>query len=885
MKILILKSVTNLIVLIKSIEARIPKFVDNSQDPLLEHLLKLSPHENTIILETSDVNIVQYSHYINELITILSDQTLIEETRISVESQLLAFVSHIPKINVKDTNPYPHFYLSRVLMDNFDIIYNFISVYYNLNLTSTLTKFLVKLVYSLQFWEIFHLIDSVKNLKEFLNLLDFEITDTSLGYLVKPPKNYLEENLYQGFQYPFPYPFYNYSYHKLGDNIPEKYSKITIKPYIDISLKNVEAPRKRRKPKRERRSRYLEDYAEIEDEDLEIERPRKLPSRTPERESVKVETQQIESPQEVQNVTEEPLQPQPLPDRLTTRLYSDSYVNNTPTPIYPYATYHLPYIDPLLKNQSNNKMGIQNPNLQIHQYQVIQQQLQFIQRHQQQQLQQQLQLLQQQQNQPQQSQQQPLQQQQQQLQQQLQQPLQHQLQAPNPNDNNNQVSFPPISNPYGYPMQYPYPMYQQPYQVDARGQILVNTLNPIFYNPNPQYQSQFQQVAPVTNQNANVENEKTEEPKEALQEPKDTTIQEEKPQENNENAESEVEESGRNSVNNDDSDYEDNERNIENIKRRAKSTRIRKPRGKVDKSEDSEKSEKEDTENLIVLKEQVTDDEELSGDDEKSKSRKTREIHQCDGFDANTNAPCRKIFYGRNELLRHKEYVHATRKRIYKCIYCARYNSKVQSYPRPDSLARHLRRNHQINGKENKLAVGYAKQHLVIIEDPSKLTHTQLLEIATSPLPHPPFLEPDFSLKANRTGFLLFNTKGRDERKDFRIEDKEKPTEGETTQNRSSSASQTPSQSSSQHQSPHNQTTSIQPPQLPKVNQMSPSSYYDPTQQSPPSVLPYQPYNNTYQNNMYQAPLNSFVNSYSNQNSSNPGSSTQNQVQKPNEEK
>ncbi|CAH6723205.1 hypothetical protein CLIB1444_13S02674 [[Candida] jaroonii] len=854
-------------ILIKSIKARIPKCVDNSQDPLLEHLLKLSPHDNTIILETSNVNIVQYSHYINELITVLSDQTLIEETRISVESELLAFVSHIPKINTKDSNPYPHFYLSRVLMDNFDIIYEFISIYYNLNLTSTLTKFLVKVIYSLQFWELFHLMDSVKNLKSFLNLLDFEITDTSLGYLVKPPKNYLEENLYQGFQYPFPYPFYNYSYHKLGDNIPEKYSKISIEPYIDISLKNLEPPRKRRKTRRERRPRYIDDFAQNDgDEVVEEEIPRKKSS-TPQKQPIAPTPEISGSDSTEVKAQAQQNQSQSIPNLMSNEIPPGSLMNNQ---IYPYATYYMPYMGqpdvgrsysesssnndlqnipkPPQSSQSNDEIqGSQQ--LQINQFQVIQQQIQFIQRHQQRQQQQQQQ--------------------------------QSQIQGQSPIDNNNPLNFPPIQNPYGYPMQFPYPMYQQPYQVDARGQLIMNPMNPMFYDPNLQYQAQLQQAAQNSNgpQNQNPEPGKSNDTEEKQivkeEEPNIADQQESKPQDRKYDAGSDVEES--NSVNNDDSDYEDTEKVSANIKRRERSKRIRKPKVRVDKSEDSEKSEKEDTyaENSM-LKDQITDEEEaLSGEEEKSKGKKSREIHQCDGFDASTNAPCRKIFYGRNELLRHKEYVHATRKRIYKCIYCARYNSKVQSYPRPDSLARHLRRNHQINGKENKLAVGYAKQHLVIIEDPSKLTHTQLLEIATSPLPHPPFLEPDFSLKANRTGFLSFNTKEKDDKKDLpKIEDKKGEVQSTDPQNsdtvnKNRSISTTPSQPSSQQQSPHNQTVPLQPPQLPKISNPMSSSYpyYDPNQiQNPPVVLPFQGYNPTYQQSVYQ-PMNSFVGSYqSNQN-------------------
>ena len=92
-------------------------------------------------------------------------------------------------------------------------------------------------------------------------------------------------------------------------------------------------------------------------------------------------------------------------------------------------------------------------------------------------------------------------------------------------------------------------------------------------------------------------------------------------------------------------------------------------------------------------------------------------IHQCHLTDPATNTKCLKIFYGKNELLRHQEFVHATKKRIYKCLYCERLGLSVQSYPRHDSLARHIRRKHGITGKENKMAVNYAKENVIILDD------------------------------------------------------------------------------------------------------------------------------------------------------------------------
>ena len=136
--------------------------------------------------------------------------------------------------------------------------------------------------------------------------------------------------------------------------------------------------------------------------------------------------------------------------------------------------------------------------------------------------------------------------------------------------------------------------------------------------------------------------------------------------------------------------------------------------------------------------------------------KKSSVIHQCHLTDPSTLRRCLKIFYGKNELLRHQEFVHATKKKIYKCVYCAKSGSKVQSYPRHDSLARHIRRKHGVTGKENKMAVNYAKENVEVIDDPMELV-TKMRSF-NKPLPHPQFLNSDFTIKTGYAEFMLFNS-------------------------------------------------------------------------------------------------------------------------------
>lgn len=131
-------------------------------------------------------------------------------------------------------------------------------------------------------------------------------------------------------------------------------------------------------------------------------------------------------------------------------------------------------------------------------------------------------------------------------------------------------------------------------------------------------------------------------------------------------------------------------------------------------------------------------------------------LHQCHLTNPLTGQPCNKIFYGKNELLRHEEFVHATKKKIYKCIYCSLNGNRIQSYPRHDSLARHIRRKHGVTGKENKMAVEYAKENVEII-DPSLLA----APLGAQPLPHPQYMNADFTLKPSYAGFSSFSSKVR----------------------------------------------------------------------------------------------------------------------------
>lgn len=678
------------------------------------------------------MNILTYSQYLEELVSLLTAETPENQSKAYIEQDLIKLTSVIPKVDEKGvqqhtaSGKYPNDFLSRILLDNFETLFQFIQEYSNISLTHHLNKFLVKLIHSLQFWEIYHLIYSLQHLRQFLTLLSFEVVDTLFGYLIRPPYNYFETNIYQGFQYPFPYPFYNYSYHILGDNISEKYNKIHIKPYIDITLKNIDVKSKRPRVKSYKDKREVKVYRKR----LVDDQKSQLSSEPNELETTELgNLQDSEITQPSQEVTDPPY---PLPEhypplqgekrRGRKRKYKPE---EGPLPIQDFV------------NEGDAISKVQQAQLmQIHQIQMIQQmqmqnginysQIPKVES-------------------PKSSEAPPIKDEPATTDEKKPRPRgrprgrpkgrpkgsknqpkpQKQLET-TPSDNlptneleksSSQVIIPPLPSmvPYG-----PVPTVQNGYQYPG---MAYNRYIPVSYHPYqpmdyrgipmpmPYYPGIPQDAPnPIEGDNVRATGNVT---------TKSTSR----------TGDSE-ERSGRN-----ESPYVTTfDRNND-----------------LDAEDMSETSKPEKEEGEVI-----SDESSLQ-----YKSHDKGPTHQCKLLDPNSLEPCLKLFYGKNELLRHQEFVHATRKRIYKCVYCAKDSDKVQSYPRHDSLSRHIRRKHQVTGKENKLAVNYAKENVEIIDDSNLRNHGQLLDIATQPLPHPPFLNPDFTLRSNITGFLSFNTNER----------------------------------------------------------------------------------------------------------------------------
>lgn len=477
---------------------------DPHYDPIIKDLMKMNPQPpstdetklgDDVIYETS---IVEYSLQLAELLDLLLNQKLDDTSRMDYEASLTELTSVVPALLAeKDSRKFPDDHLSRILIDNYSNLLHLANLYFNLSLSSHVTKFLVKAFYKLECWEIYHLLQIIPDIEYFLKLVDIEVTTTPFGHIVRPPENLMNFNMRQGFQYPFPFPFYNFSYHTPDPYARErKYAKISIDNYIDIRLKKTS--RKRRRPRSwPKLPRYPEELLD--------------------------------------------LQSQSQPEGLLCS-------------------------PPILRSQGARKQSQDTLEYQKH-HKVF-----------------------------------------------------------------------------------------------------------IFIGMSP------------------------------------TEIDEENEEFNPEGFQ-------------DDDEYDTDEAN----------TILAEENEAVDTLMLS-------TRNIVVVPSAF---ERVLQDAEKKGIAKLTTIHQCRLLDPTSQRPCLKIFYGKNELQRHQEFVHATTKKIYKCTYCEKAGNKHQSYPRHDSLARHIRRKHGITGRENKVAVNLAKKNAEVFNDvpqasgPTSSVHVipQPIETALSALP------------------------------------------------------------------------------------------------------------------------------------------------------
>ncbi|CAK7895288.1 transcriptional regulator Rpn4p [[Candida] anglica] len=95
--------------------------------------------------------------------------------------------------------------------------------------------------------------------------------------------------------------------------------------------------------------------------------------------------------------------------------------------------------------------------------------------------------------------------------------------------------------------------------------------------------------------------------------------------------------------------------------------------------------------------------------------------HQCDLINPSTGKPCSKQFSRPYDLIRHQETIHATKKKIFRCVICEGRvngglgNGKQKTFSRGDALSRHIKVKHGLVGKEALELINEAKANVEFV--------------------------------------------------------------------------------------------------------------------------------------------------------------------------
>lgn len=92
--------------------------------------------------------------------------------------------------------------------------------------------------------------------------------------------------------------------------------------------------------------------------------------------------------------------------------------------------------------------------------------------------------------------------------------------------------------------------------------------------------------------------------------------------------------------------------------------------------------------------------------------------HLCDLTNPSTGHPCNKQFSRPYDLIRHQETIHATKKKIFRCVICEGRvnggpgNGKLKTFSRGDALSRHIKVKHGLGGKDATDLINDAKENV-----------------------------------------------------------------------------------------------------------------------------------------------------------------------------
>lgn len=95
--------------------------------------------------------------------------------------------------------------------------------------------------------------------------------------------------------------------------------------------------------------------------------------------------------------------------------------------------------------------------------------------------------------------------------------------------------------------------------------------------------------------------------------------------------------------------------------------------------------------------------------------------HQCDLINPASGLPCNKQFSRPYDLIRHQETIHASKKKIFRCVICEGRleggpgNGKQKTFSRGDALSRHIKVKHGLTGADALELINKAKENVEFI--------------------------------------------------------------------------------------------------------------------------------------------------------------------------
>lgn len=96
----------------------------------------------------------------------------------------------------------------------------------------------------------------------------------------------------------------------------------------------------------------------------------------------------------------------------------------------------------------------------------------------------------------------------------------------------------------------------------------------------------------------------------------------------------------------------------------------------------------------------------------------TNPNHSCSLINPSTGQPCMKNFSRPYDLIRHQETIHASKKKIFRCVICegrvngGAGNGKLKTFSRGDALSRHIKVKHGLVGKDALNLINDAKENV-----------------------------------------------------------------------------------------------------------------------------------------------------------------------------